>query len=106
MEALICTSCGQTLGARTRFHFQGSSGLLRKCFLCALQHPPMVRRSAVIALVVGTILTAINQGDLLLGGQWSPSLVWKIPLTYAVPFVVATLGALSSGMAPRNSERG
>jgi len=50
----------------------------------------------VIALTVGTLLTAINQGDVLLAGQWTAELLWKIPLTYAVPFVVATLGALGS----------
>jgi hypothetical protein len=60
----------------------------------------MLRRSAWIAVVVGTILTAINQGDLLLAGQWSPSLAWKLPLTYAVPFIVATLGALGTGKTP------
>jgi hypothetical protein len=106
MEAPTCARCGRTLAARARFHFYGSSGLLRKCFPCALQHPPMLRRSAVIALVVGTILTAINHGDLLLGGQWSPTLAWKIPLTYAVPFVVAALGALTSGMVPKGQSMG
>ncbi len=63
-------------------------------------HPPMLHRSGVIALVVGTILTAINQGDVLLAGQWSPALAWKLPLTYAVPFIVATLGALGAGKVP------
>jgi hypothetical protein len=51
----------------------------------------------VIALVVGTLLTAINQGDVLLALRWPPALFWKLPLTYAVPFVVATLGALGTG---------
>jgi hypothetical protein len=48
----------------------------------------------LIALIVGTVLTAINQGDLVLGGRWDPALAWKIPLTFLVPFVVATSGAL------------
>lgn len=64
----------------------------------------MLRRSGVIALAVGTVLTAINQGDMLLTGHWTPSLVWKLPMTYAVPFIVATLGALGSGKAPTPSE--
>lgn len=42
----------------------------------------------------------INQGDLLVSGHWAPSLWWKIPLTYAVPFIVATLGALSNARVP------
>jgi hypothetical protein len=60
----------------------------------------MLRRSGLIALIVGTVLTAINQGDLLLAGHWSPALAWKLPMTYAVPFIVATLGALGTGKVP------
>ncbi len=52
----------------------------------------MVSRPALIALTVGTVLTAINQGDVLFTGHVTVALLWKIPLTYAVPFVVATLG--------------
>ncbi len=48
------------------------------------------------AIVVGTALTAINQGTLLLDGQFPPDLLWKVPLTYCVPFCVATWGALSN----------
>jgi hypothetical protein len=54
----------------------------------------MLRRSLIIAAVVGSLLVAINQGDAMLGGHWSAALAWKVPLTYAVPFVVATCGAL------------
>jgi hypothetical protein len=56
----------------------------------------MVSRSALIALIVGTVLTAINQGDVLFTGHVTGALLWKIPLTYAVPFVVATLGAMTA----------
>jgi hypothetical protein len=70
------------------------------CFTCALKHPPMLRRSSVIAVVVGTVLTAVNQGDVLLAGHWSPALAWKLPMTYAVPFIVATLGALGAAKVP------
>jgi hypothetical protein len=54
----------------------------------------MIRRSLLTALVVGTVLTAINQGTVLLDGRFPASLDWKIPLTYAVPFCVASWGAL------------
>jgi len=37
-------------------------------------------------------LTAINQGDVIVTGDASPSLAWKIPLNYLTPFVVSTLG--------------
>jgi len=61
-----------------------------------------VRRSLLVALIVGTILTAINQGNLILRGDWPDSLYWKIPLTYAVPYCVATTGAiLNARRAPQ-----
>ena len=56
----------------------------------------MLRRSAIVAVVVGTILTVLNQGDTLFSGQWNNALYWKIPLTYCVPFLVATYGALTA----------
>jgi len=63
-------------------------------------------RSVRAALVVGTLLTVLNQGDLLLRGEAPPSLWWKVPLTYLVPFLVATYGALGAQAAGRSeSER-
>jgi hypothetical protein len=56
----------------------------------------MLRRSAVTALVVGTVLTAINQGGIIAAGQFRPALLWQIPLTFSVPFFVASWGALSN----------
>lgn len=54
-----------------------------------------LRRTIRIALAVGTILTAINQGDVILGGD-AVALTWvKVGLNYCVPFVVANLGLLA-----------
>jgi hypothetical protein len=51
------------------------------------------RRSFLVALVVGTILNLINQGDALLGPT---QINWiKIGLTYLVPYAVSTYGAIS-----------
>ena len=69
---------------------------MQKCFRCALLHWPMLKRSLVAALVVGTVLTALNQGDLIVSGSWNNAMLWKIPLTYCVPFMVATYGALTN----------
>jgi len=66
-----------------------------------LQNGPMVRRSLAIALIVGTVLTAINQGNIILGGEFPAALAWKIPLTYAVPYCVATVGALLNARSTR-----
>jgi hypothetical protein len=64
------------------------------CSRHALLHRPMLRRSLLTALVVGTVLVGINQGNVLLDGRFPAALWWKIPLTFAVPFGVATWGGL------------
>jgi hypothetical protein len=51
------------------------------------------RRSFVVALIVGTILNLINQGDALVTGM--PIEVVKLLLTYLVPYCVSTYGAVS-----------
>ena len=45
--------------------------------------PDIVRRSLIVALIVGTVLNVINQGDLLLAGE--TPVLWKLALTYLVP---------------------
>ena len=54
----------------------------------------VLKRSFVVAVIVGTILNLIGQGDVLLAGD--PLNWWKIGLTYMVPFCVATYGAVSA----------
>lgn len=82
-----CACCGLE---RAAFTLAGES----RCLRCTLQHRPLLRRSALTALVVGTALVGINQGNVLAQGEFPAALAWKIPLTYAVPFFVATWGAL------------
>jgi hypothetical protein len=52
------------------------------------------QRALVVSLVVGTTLNLINQGEAIFGGgriNWG-----KLALTYTVPFLVSTHGALSA----------
>jgi hypothetical protein len=51
------------------------------------------RRSLIVALIVGTILNLINQGDTMLAGL--PPNLAKLLLTYLVPYLVSTYGAVS-----------
>lgn len=88
---MYCTA-GHSAAARFRFLRGGAAE--EKCLRHALTHRPLVRTAAVTALVVGTVLTAINQGNLLAQGAFSAALAWKIPLTYCVPYCVATWSAL------------
>ncbi len=66
------------------------------CVVCAILYRPVLSRAIYIALIVGTILTIINQGDVLLAGVVTPLVVAKILLTYAVPYSVSTFSALSA----------
>jgi hypothetical protein len=51
-------------------------------------------RAIGVALVVGTILFAINQLDAVLRGDLTLVLVAKVALTYLVPYCVSTYSAL------------
>jgi hypothetical protein len=56
----------------------------------------------MVALVVGSILNLINQGDAMLG---SSDLNWyKFGLTYCVPYLVATYGAVTAKLATQSSK--
>lgn len=103
----VCARCSVALRPRRSFAFKApvigsylppgaTPAQLTKCLRCAFLHRPLIKRSFIAGLVVGTILTALNQGDALLNGQWNNALYWKIPLTYCVPFIVATYGALTN----------
>ena len=61
----------------------------------------MVRRAASTSLIVGTALTIINQGDVLLHGPLTEMLLWKLPLTYLVPFSVSMYSAIAISRTSR-----
>jgi hypothetical protein len=64
----------------------------KRACLCAVSDG-VPRRSLYVALIVGTMLNLINQGDALLGAV---SFDWlKAMLTYFVPYAVCTYGAIS-----------
>jgi hypothetical protein len=58
--------------------------------------PSIVRRSLVTALIVGTILALINQSGALRDDGLTPDIAVRIVLTYTVPYLVATWGALGA----------
>jgi hypothetical protein len=57
--------------------------------------PEHLRRTLTIALVVGTLLTAINQADVIARGDATSATLAKAVLNYIVPFVVSNLGLLA-----------
>ena len=66
----------------------------RPSLLALIFNRGIVRRSLAIAAVVGTVLNGISQGDLIVAGEGI--VLWKILLTYAVPYCVATYGAVTA----------
>ena len=58
-----------------------------------------VIRALKVAAVVGTLLVAINQGDVLLRGEMPPR--WKLVLTYLVPYCVSAYSAAAFQVADR-----
>jgi hypothetical protein len=60
---------------------------------------PHLRKTVTIALVVGTVLFAINQLDVVVRGD-ATAVVWlKSAITYAVPFCVSNAGVLVASRA-------
>ena len=82
-----------------RFIFKNANADHVRCLRCSFLYWPMLRRSLLASIIVGTVLTAINQGTIIFDFSWDPALYWKIPLTFCVPFCVATYGALSNSRA-------
>ena len=94
-----CSVSGCDRAAWCRFASGISSTELR-CRRHALVYGPVSGRAITVALVVGTILVAINPGDVVLSGHLTGLVVAKIGLTYLVPFYVSTYSALAANRLP------
>ncbi len=55
-----------------------------------------LRKTLKIAAVVGTLLSIINQGSVILGGDATTATWVRVGLNYVVPFCVSSLGFLSA----------
>lgn len=88
------STCSRGDGRPARYRFVRAGTPEQKCARHALVHRRLVRTAAITALVVGTVLTGINQGNVLLQGSFPAQLLWKVPLTYCVPYCVSTFSAL------------
>lgn len=55
-----------------------------------------LRPSARIALVVGTLLTVVNQFAVLASGDHTPATLARVLANYAIPYIVSSVGFLSS----------
>ena len=62
-----CNRCGTALDG-SRYEIRLSENVVYRCLRCALMYWPTVRRSILI-LIIGTLLTAINQGTVIARGD-------------------------------------
>ena len=65
-----------------------------KRFFALARQLEVVRRTMMAALIVGTALTLINQGDRLIAGM-APNWI-KMALTYLIPNCVPNHGAVAA----------
>jgi hypothetical protein len=64
---------------------------LRLCF-----SKSVIRRAVKTALIVGVILAAINYGDVILRGQMTQSQIFRLALTFFVPYCVSTYSSVNA----------
>jgi hypothetical protein len=65
----------------------------------------VVRRALRTALIVGSVLTAINHGEALLHGDVDAARVFRICLTVLVPYTVSTTSSVLALRGVRRSQR-
>ncbi len=63
-----------------------------------------MRRTVTVALVVGTLLTLINQGDRLASGETDLAVALRIAANYLIPWVVSSIGYISARRAADERE--
>ncbi len=54
----------------------------------------------MIAIVVGTLLTLVNEFDAIFGSRSDPELAWRVIANYVIPFAVSNLGAMGFDSKP------
>ncbi len=79
---------------RERRERQQWSTYLQACTLVA--RGATVRVAGRVAVVVGTILSAVNQGSIIAAGHSTWATWVRVAVNYATPFVVASVGYLAT----------
>lgn len=59
-----------------------------------------LRPAGPVALVVGTLLSAVNEGSVIINGEVSGTTIIRIIVNFTVPFLVASLGFLLACRTP------
>ena len=67
--------------------------------------PDIAGRALRVAMIVGLILTIINQGDVILNGELTAGTIGKIFLTFCVPYGVSIYAGVSALIDEGNDQR-
>jgi hypothetical protein len=68
-----------------------------------LLHGATLRLCAPVALLVGTLLSLVNQADIVLAGDADGRVVAKVAANLLIPFLTSSTGALLAVRAPRHA---
>lgn len=68
-------------------------------------HPPHLKRTCMVAVLVGVWLSVFNLGGQLLDGPWNMPLAIKVAMNLLTPFAVANLGLISHQAGPESDRR-
>lgn len=58
-----------------------------------------MRRTITVALIVGTLLTVVNQADRIASGDIDAALILRIAANYLIPWCVSSVGYISASRA-------
>ncbi len=67
---------------------------MKQTFASVAFQGAVVRRSLLIAAVVGSILIAINHGSCIMAGEFGSTCALKSGLTLLVPYCVSTISSV------------
>ena len=70
-----------------------------KKYLALATEPGIVKRGLKYSVIVGSVLVLINHGDALFAGTLTRTQIFKILLTYTVPYVVSSLSSIQALLA-------
>jgi len=65
-------------------------------WLAVATRPRVVRRALKYAVLVGSVLIAINHGDAIVRGEVTTDRLLRMGLTVVVPYVVSTLSSVEA----------
>lgn len=76
----------------------GRAQILAVCRYCLATE--RLKRTLLTALIVGTVLTLLNQVDVVANGEATSTTYLKCTANYIVPFAVSNVGVLIGRDAP------